>query len=206
MSWNIDINRGCDNLKLLVGNQICISFPGDIPTVTATAAPPTDTEAPVPTNIVDGTNTHCSKYYTVRAGDICASLSQNQGILLEDLYFLNPQINSMSCNNLLLRYSYCVQPVGDIKTYPGYAGQPTNPCIGGTKIAPSSCYEATYTTADLWTFPVINSSTTPTGDWTSIPITSRPFTSTTPPVLNPTPTPFQSDMVSGCADFYFVRG
>lgn len=30
-----------------------------------------------------------------------------------------------NCTNLWLNYTYCVQPVGDIATYPGYGAGPT---------------------------------------------------------------------------------
>jgi hypothetical protein len=39
-------------------------------------------------------------------------------------YFLNPMLDA-SCSNLWLNASYCVQPVSDIKTYPGYGGATT---------------------------------------------------------------------------------
>jgi hypothetical protein len=42
-----------------------------------------------------------------------------QGIALQDFYFLNPEINE-ECSNLLLGLAYCVAPVGDIATYSGY--------------------------------------------------------------------------------------
>ena len=38
---------------------------------------------------------------------------------LSDFYFLNPEINA-NCTNLDLGMAYCVEPVGDIETYPGY--------------------------------------------------------------------------------------
>ena len=46
---------------------------------------------------------------------------------LSDFYFLNPEINA-NCSNLDLGVAYCVEPVGDIRTYPGYtmtSGVPT---------------------------------------------------------------------------------
>lgn len=207
VAWNIDISRGCDNLELLVGTQICVSFPGDTSAPTATASPSMATQAPVPTNIVNGTNTRCGMYYAVRAGDTCASVTQIQSISLFDFYFLNPEVNSTSCNNLFLGYSYCVRAVGDIKTYAGYGGQPTNPCVGDTTVAASSCYATTYSTASAWTFPPINgtsSNGTTTANYTSYsitPVTAYPITGS----ANPTPKPYQSGMVSGCAEFYGVQ-
>lgn len=45
ISWNVDINRGCDNLEMLVGNQICVSFPGDASAPSVTGAPPGQTSS-----------------------------------------------------------------------------------------------------------------------------------------------------------------
>ncbi|KAH8759351.1 hypothetical protein F5883DRAFT_377380, partial [Diaporthe sp. PMI_573] len=120
VAWNVDISRGCDNLALLVGAQIGVSFPGDITSTTTTHPPQSATVAPIPTNVVDGTNTRYSRYYEVKLDDTCASVSTNQGIALQDFYFLNPELNTTSCSNLFLGYSYCVAAVGDISTYSGY--------------------------------------------------------------------------------------
>lgn len=38
------------------------------------------------------------------------------GIALQDFVFLNPSINS-NCTDLLLGISYCVEPVGDSKSF-----------------------------------------------------------------------------------------
>lgn len=39
ISWNVDINCGCDNLEIFSGNQICVSFPGNASAPTVTGAP-----------------------------------------------------------------------------------------------------------------------------------------------------------------------
>ncbi|KAF5511762.1 LysM domain-containing protein [Colletotrichum siamense] len=211
VSWNIDISNGCENLELLVGNQICVTYPGETPVVSATGAAATATTAPVPTNVVEGTNTNCSKYYQVADDDTCASITQIYSISLADFYFLNPEINSTSCNNLYLDYSYCVQPVGDISTYAGYGGSSTsaNPCIGGTTTAPESCYATSYSTIEAWTFPPVNTTGKTPGasnstTWVSYTVSSVPAYPVTATSYNPTPTPYQSGMVAGCTDFYFV--
>ncbi|GKT58291.1 lysM domain-containing protein [Colletotrichum tofieldiae] len=208
VAWNVDISRGCDNLALLVGAQICVSFPGDVAGTTTTRPPQSATVAPIPTNVVDGTNTRCSRYYEVKLDDTCASVSTNQGIALQDFYFLNPELNTTSCSNLFLGYSYCVASVGDISTYSGYlGGGPTNPCVGGTTVAEAaSCYATTYATTDAWTFPVLNTTagtTTAAGNWTSVPVTPvAPYPVTQS--AEPTPTPHQAQMATGCTDFYKV--
>ncbi|KAF2717774.1 carbohydrate-binding module family 50 protein [Polychaeton citri CBS 116435] len=210
VSWNIDISRDCGNLNLQVGNQICVSFPGNTTASEATAPASTATEALVPTNVVSGTNTDCGKYYLVQAGDTCASITQRQGISLQDFYFLNPEVNSTSCNNLYLGYSYCVQAVGNINTYPGYAGNPTNPCVAGRTTAPASCYATTYATGSAWVFPSINataaSNGTATSSYTSYVITQpTSYPVTYPSPTNWTPQPTQSGMVSGCTRFWLVQ-
>ncbi|KAI0024493.1 LysM domain-containing protein [Xylariomycetidae sp. FL0641] len=210
VSWNVDISNGCDNLELLQGTQICVSFPGDTPNVTVSAPAATDTVAPIPSNVVAGTNTRCSKYYQTRGGDNCALIGQTFGISLADFYFLNPEINTTDCNNLYLEYSYCVQAVGDIATYPGYAGNPTNPCFGGTTLPPSSCFAETYATTDPWTFPPVVTTAAPgnmsTTSWSSyVPstiLTSSPVSHS----IKPTPKPYQDGMVSGCTDFRYISG
>lgn len=210
VSWNIDISSGCENLALLVGNQICLTFPGEMPVVSATGAAATASLAPVPTDVVEGTNTNCSKYYQVGDDDSCALIAQIYSISLADFYFLNPEVNSTSCNNLYLGYSYCVQPVGDISTYAGYGGSSTraHPCVGGTTAAPASCYATTYQTVEAWTFPPVTTTKTATTSdtWTSYTVSSvaaYPITVTT---FNPTPTPYQNGMVAGCTDYYCVQG
>lgn len=208
VSWNIDISSGCENLELLVGNQICLTFPDETPVVSATAAAATVTLAPVPTDVVDGTNTNCGKYYQVADGDTCALITQIYSILLADFYFLNPEINSTTCNNLYLGYSYCVQPVGDISTYGG-SSTTANPCVGGTTTAAVSCYATTYSTVEAWMFPAVNTTSTTAGatnstTWSSYTVTSVPAYPVTATSFNPTPTPYQSGMVAGCTDFYYV--
>lgn len=205
VAWNLDINNGCNNLEMLLGNQICVSFPGDTPAVTVTAPAPGGTVAPAPSNTANGTNPRCSRYYEVKGGDTCAQVAQTLSVALADFYFLNPELNSTSCNNLIAGLSYCVQAVGDISTYPGYGGRPTNPCVGGSAAPPSSCYATTYATGEAWTFPpVVNA----TGSATSVNHTLIPITTMTPyptqGTAAPTPTPHQDGMVGGCSRFYYV--
>lgn len=146
----------------------------------------------MPTNVVSGTKTRCARYYTVVAGDSCALISQREDISLPNFYFLNPEINS-TCGNLFLGYSYCVQAVGNINSYPGYGGQPTNPYVGGTAPGPSNCYATTYATAAPWTFPAIpttqpSNATTTSTSWTSYKITPvTPWVDTRTPRATPTP-------------------
>lgn len=118
VSWNPNLNRDCSNIGQMVGMQICISFPGESGSAPV-STPPTKI-APVPPNTAVGTNTNCSRYYNVSTGDYCSYITIQENISLLDFYFLNPEINTTDCNNLLLGESYCVAPVGSISTYPGY--------------------------------------------------------------------------------------
>ena len=118
VSWNANLNRDCSNIEQYVGMQICISFPGDVGSAPVTR--PSTVKAPVPANVADATNRNCSRYYTIATGDYCSYVTLQEGISLLDFYFLNPGVNSTTCNNLLLGIAYCVAPVGDIAGYPGY--------------------------------------------------------------------------------------
>lgn len=118
VSWNANLNRACSNVDQLVGMQICISFPGE--SGSASISTPSNTKAPVPPNMAVGTNTNCSRYYNISVGDYCSYMTIQEGISLPDFYFLNPEVNSTNCDNLMLGISYCVAPMGDISTFPGY--------------------------------------------------------------------------------------
>ncbi|KAK6950779.1 hypothetical protein Daesc_007304 [Daldinia eschscholtzii] len=97
---------------------------GKLGDVTITIGPPTPTDDPTtpvpkPTNGKDESTDRCAKWYTVQDGDYCENVSIRQSISLRDFYFLNPSIDA-NCTNLLLDIAFCVLPVGDINTYPGY--------------------------------------------------------------------------------------
>lgn len=126
-AWNPSINAGCYNLADMVGTQLCISKPGpeyieptetDVPPITPTTA------APVPTDIADGTTEYCGRFHLAILGDYCNQLVMKYGITLDDFIFLNSAINE-NCTNLFAEESYCVQPVGDVNTYPGRPGHVT---------------------------------------------------------------------------------
>ncbi|KAJ6093873.1 hypothetical protein N7467_002718 [Penicillium canescens] len=129
ITWNPVLNSMCTNLNVLVGHVVCVSFPGnatsDINTyatgvygATATVA------APIPTDVVAGTNVNCGKYYHVKDYDYCHAIAMGNGISQSDFLFLNPELDA-NCTNLYNNYSYCIQPVGNIETYPGYKGSAT---------------------------------------------------------------------------------
>jgi LysM domain len=97
LAWNPVINTGCNNLNKTIDYSICVSEPGEqynpsitpFPIVTA----PT-TASPAPTDVAEGTNRYCGKYYRAVAGDYCNLLTIKFGISLGDFAFLNPDINS----------------------------------------------------------------------------------------------------------------
>lgn len=99
----------------MVGDQVCVGIPGKpyTPPPSTTLQPTIPlTAAPIPTDIAEGTNKNCGKYYHAIAGDYCNLISMKFGISLEDFVFLNPAINT-NCTNLFAEESYCIQAVGN---------------------------------------------------------------------------------------------
>ncbi|OBT52616.1 hypothetical protein VE04_06030 [Pseudogymnoascus sp. 24MN13] len=105
-AWNPIINAGCYNM-----NQ----------TITLVQPTTATTPAPIPTDVADLTSTYCGKYYMAVTGDYCNLIVLRFSLSMPDFFFLNPAIN-VNCTNVFADESYCVQPVGDINTYPGKAG------------------------------------------------------------------------------------
>jgi hypothetical protein len=56
----------------------------------------------------------------VQEEEYCQSISVKFSISVDDFYFLNPHLDK-NCTNLWKDTSYCVKPVGNIVTYPGYS-------------------------------------------------------------------------------------
>lgn len=52
-------------------------------------------------------------------GDYCDKIANDASLTTDDFYFLNQGLDE-ACSNLELGTAYCVKPVGDITTYPGY--------------------------------------------------------------------------------------
>lgn len=147
----------------MVGNQICINQPGPKytpPSGGASATPSvTITQAPVPSDIANGTNTYCAKFHDAVVGEYCNTLMLRYGISLSDFLFLNPSVNE-NCTNLYANESYCVRPVGDINTYPGRPGYTSY-----TAVLPS------ITGDPATSLPTVNW-TVPTPTTTSMPLAS----------------------------------
>ncbi len=118
LAWNPPVSASCQNLQALRGMFLCVSSP--VGTISVSLGNVATTEAPIPTNTQGQSTTPCGGWYTVVADDTCASISIANSITLDDFYFLNPQVDTVSCNNLWLNYAYCVKAVGNIQTYPGY--------------------------------------------------------------------------------------
>ncbi|PIG86000.1 hypothetical protein AARAC_011340, partial [Aspergillus arachidicola] len=187
-AWNPNLNSLCTNMAQQVGMQICISPPGEnLPAPTSTT-PVVTTPAPLPTSIANGTTTRCAKYYTVQPGDECSRITMqaNPPISIADFYFLNPGVNA-TCGNLILGKSYCIQPVGDITTYPGY-GSFDDPSICDA----SSCY-GDYATLSPTPFPGL------TGLPTATPTTAK--SSLTLPPYTPSPIAPGTNPASNCSHY-----
>ncbi|KAK6837064.1 hypothetical protein RU639_001006 [Aspergillus parasiticus] len=159
----------------------------DLPAPTSTT-PVVTTPAPPPSSLANGTTTRCTKYYTVQPGDECSRITMqaNPPISIADIYFLNPGINA-TCGNLIPGKSYCIRPVGDITTYPGY-GSFGDPSI----CAASSCY-GDYATLSPTPFPGL------TGLLTATPTTAK--SSLTLPPYTQSPIPLGTNMASNCSHY-----
>ncbi|KAL8350544.1 hypothetical protein RB598_005716 [Gaeumannomyces tritici] len=125
-AWNPIIDLGCYNLPKMNGTALCVSAPGRqyVPpaNATITGSPGTGaTPVPVPGDVAEGTTTRCARYHYVLPDEYCNLLSLKYGISIPDFITLNPAVNE-NCTNLFAKESYCVQPVGDINTYPGRPG------------------------------------------------------------------------------------
>ncbi|KAK0670018.1 carbohydrate-binding module family 50 protein [Cercophora samala] len=132
--WNPVLNAGCYNIEKLEGHQLCVSPPGPVyvdPNPDILAPTTAITAVPVPTDLAQGTTTYCGRYYQVQPGEYCNLLVLKYHISLSDFLFLNPALYS-NCTNLFAYESYCIEPVGDIATYPGQPG--SNPTTGVSSI------------------------------------------------------------------------
>ncbi|KAL8659924.1 MAG: hypothetical protein Q9202_006879 [Teloschistes flavicans] len=127
VGWNPILDASCYNMDKINGSQICISAPGKpyvTPTISLVAPTIATTPAPVPTDVADGVNPSCGRYYHVVTGDYCNMIVIKFKITMDDFIFLNPSIN-VNCTNLFADESYCVQAVGDSKRLIGRAGYST---------------------------------------------------------------------------------
>lgn len=78
-------------------------------------------------------------------GDYCDKIVNDVGLTTDDFYFLNQALDK-TCSNLQLGTAYCIKPVGDIKTYPGYEVE--GPSTSFTR-PPSSTISVTLPTVTL---------------------------------------------------------
>ncbi|QIW94574.1 hypothetical protein AMS68_000092 [Peltaster fructicola] len=142
-SWNPAIDSSCDNL--IAGENLCISPPGGVPSLTTIAGATVtqtaiyaSTTAARPSPVGDGTTTRCGDYYKVNYGDTCQNIALNQTVALNIFYGMNPSIDS-KCSNLQLGVYYCVEPTQDWNTTASstIATAPTTTPSGTT----ADCYE-----------------------------------------------------------------
>ncbi|KAI0905819.1 hypothetical protein F4823DRAFT_113363 [Ustulina deusta] len=150
ISWNPIFDSSCSNIALSLNDSICISKPGRpyaSPTVTIPVVTSFTTAAPVPTDIATNTTQNCGKFYEVQLGDYCNLVCLKFNINLNDFLFLNPSVN-VNCTNLFAEESYCVVPVGDLTSYPGYPGY-VAPSNATTTFAWSDAPKATWVPPDL---------------------------------------------------------
>lgn len=86
ITWNSVLNNLCSNFDIVVGHQICVSYPGNATsqenTYASSKAGGTATQAaPIPTNVVAGTNVNCGKYYQTKGQFSNANFELNCNLL-----------------------------------------------------------------------------------------------------------------------------
>ena len=166
--WNPVLNAGCYNIDKLEGHQLCVSPPGPVyidPSPGVLAPTTASTAAPVPTDIAQGTTRYCGKFYQVQPGEYCNILVVKYHISLEDFLFLNPALYS-NCTNLFADESYCIQPVGDIATYPGQPGFSPTTAMSSIAFIPLVPIFPTFTGV----FPAPTNTQVPDSDGSELPI------------------------------------
>lgn len=138
LAWNPVISSDCHNIARLNGTSLCISSPG-MPYVRPATVdfPASPFAATVPSDVANGTNHVCGRYYKVKPRDYCNLLVMKFGISLSDFRFLNSGINA-NCTNLFSEESYCVKPAGDINDYSGRSGYASTGIKATLSFAPFS--------------------------------------------------------------------
>lgn len=156
-SFNPDLGMYCQLISLRIGKTICLDPNGGWPDVgAASQGSPSSTPtmvAPVPSPTVNGTTSACGQYYLVQTGDICQTVSLNNGITLSDFLILNPGLFHLTltvfllikslteidanCTNLWLDYYYCVA------AYPPLTATTSSPAI-----------TTNYTSATVYSYPI----------------------------------------------------
>jgi hypothetical protein len=143
------ISSDCHHIARLDGMSLCVSSPG-MPYVQPAIVefPAFPLAAAVPSDVANGTNHVCGKYYKVKPRDYRNLLIMKFGISLSDFRFLNSGINA-SCTNLFSEKSYCVEPAGDINDYSGRSGYISTDIKPTLSFAPSSDFSLTSKTATI---------------------------------------------------------
>ncbi|KAJ7062147.1 hypothetical protein C8F01DRAFT_986832 [Mycena amicta] len=148
-AYNPDLGTYCQLIVAKVGQNICLTPYGGLPNVSASSdnnvpsGTPTS-QAALPTPTMPGTASACGRYYDVKTGDVCNTVSLANAVSLPDFYTLNPQIDT-NCTNLWLGYYVCVAP------FPPFASN-----------APPPPVTTNFTSATLMTIPLPTASYTPT--------------------------------------------
>ena len=116
-TWNPELSNGS---LPGVGSAICIVFPmGNY-----TLFPVTP-----PTNAYPNATAACAQYYTVQSGDGCSSIATAFGLTSNQLFDLNPGLNT-DCTNLNLGEAYCVFPTYPLSSINTGSGIPPNVANG----------------------------------------------------------------------------
>ncbi|KEY74070.1 hypothetical protein S7711_02659 [Stachybotrys chartarum IBT 7711] len=142
VSWNSNFDPQCLFIERWRYTTVCVSPPGGRLDL---EPPPEPTQGPTPPNAHPDSNERCASWYTVVEGDYCDRIANDASLTTGDFYFLNQGLDE-SCSNLELGTAYCVRPVGDITTYPGY--QVEGPSTSFTR-PPTSTISVTIPTESL---------------------------------------------------------
>lgn len=222
---NPSINLQCSNL--LSGEDYCVALVNGTtlvtPTITITGPPPTGTPTPHQPNMVSD----CTAFDICIPGDSCNSLTERNGITIDQLELWNPDVGS-SCTLLLIGDYYCVAAktsstttsVVSTTTSSASVTTPTphqpnmvtgcnifDICISGDSCsAMASRNDISIEQLETWN-PDVGTSCffLDVGDWYCVGLKSS-GTTTPPPTTTSsasivTPTPHQPNMVSSCNKF-----
>lgn len=104
--WNPKVG-GSDCSGLWLDVYVCVSIVGHEPTPTK---PGNGISTPTPTQ--PGMVGNCNKFYKVKKGDNCESISKKSGISVKEFTTWNPKVGGTTCTGLWLDNYVCVNIVG----------------------------------------------------------------------------------------------
>lgn len=116
-TWNPDVGASCTSLWL--DTYVCVSIVGHTPTP---VDPGNGITTPQPTQ--PGMVNNCNKFYLVKKGDTCDSITSKSGIPIDDFVKWNTQIGGKACSGLWLDVNVCISVIGYTPPAPTQTTQP----------------------------------------------------------------------------------